>query len=273
MADNACLTLDEIHEEEVRLLLKFDAFCRDHGLRYSLCGGTLLGAVRHKGFIPWDDDIDLNMPRPDWDRLVSMRDAFKADTGLEIVPADGALIDSAPFVKVVNPRIAVQPEAELSPSLLWIDVIPLDGLPAKEEDVRRIYGSALRIRKTFAVAVTTAASGHSGPRRLFKRITGPILRAFKLQRVFSARLDDLARNIPYGSTGYVGAISWGMYGAGERMPLKEYESTVSLEFEGHEFSSMSCWDQYLSGIYGDYMKLPPEGERVNHGMKAWRIDQ
>ena len=63
------LTLDEVHEELLNLLLRFDAFCKEHNLRYSLDSGTLLGAVRHKGFIPWDDDIDLNMPRPDYDRL------------------------------------------------------------------------------------------------------------------------------------------------------------------------------------------------------------
>lgn len=57
------LTLDEVHEELLNLLLRFDAFCKEHNLRYSLDSGTLLGAVRHKGFIPWDDDIDLNMPR------------------------------------------------------------------------------------------------------------------------------------------------------------------------------------------------------------------
>lgn len=82
-SDRRFLTLDEIHAVELSLLLKFDAFCKDHGLRYSLAGGTLLGAVRHKGFIPWDDDIDLCMPRPDWDRLVQIaqEDAIPEETG------------------------------------------------------------------------------------------------------------------------------------------------------------------------------------------------
>lgn len=75
------LSLEEIQGEELKLLLAFDAFCSRHGLRYSLAGGTLLGAVRHKGFIPWDDDVDLCMARPDWDRLVSLRRELEGGDG------------------------------------------------------------------------------------------------------------------------------------------------------------------------------------------------
>ena len=66
------LTPNEIKAEELAMLVEFEDLCRREGLRYSLAGGTLLGAVRHKGFIPWDDDIDVSMPRPDFDRLVAL---------------------------------------------------------------------------------------------------------------------------------------------------------------------------------------------------------
>lgn len=81
MNDNTLLSLDEVHRELLKILVRFDVFCKEHELRYSLSGGTLLGAVRHKGFIPWDDDIDLNVPRPDWDKLVSLRDELKKIQG------------------------------------------------------------------------------------------------------------------------------------------------------------------------------------------------
>ena len=66
------LTLDEIKKTELEILLYFDRICRKNGLKYSMCAGTLLGAVRHQGFIPWDDDIDLSMPRPDYEQLNEM---------------------------------------------------------------------------------------------------------------------------------------------------------------------------------------------------------
>ncbi len=266
------LSLDEIHEEEIKLLLAFDAFCKDFDIRYSLAGGTLLGAIRHKGFIPWDDDIDLSVPRPDWDKLISLRDIFKDETGFEISPAFGSSINATPFIKVINPHIAVQEEGKRDESFLWLDVIPLDGLPASDPEVLRIYKRALFLRKTHAIAVSTADSGSNGPRRLFKHIFGPVLRAFKTQRLVESVLNNFARRTPYGSTCYIGAITWGLYGAGERMPLCDYEKTVLLDFEGHKFSCMSCWDEYLSGIYGDYMQLPPEDQRVTHGLKAWVVD-
>lgn len=266
------LSLDEIHAEELRMLLAFDGFCRDEGLRYSLAGGTLLGAVRHRGFIPWDDDVDVCMPRPDWDRLVAAAGGLGAKTGFELEPYAGTDISATPFVKVVDPGIAVQAEAELSQSRLWLDVFPVDGLPADNGEVAGIYSRAQRERAALFIATSTAVSGHNALRRAVKALAGPVLRAFHAQRAFGARLDRLARAIPYGTTPYVGAVTWGMYGVGERMPLAGFEKRATVRFEGHDLPCMSCWDEYLTGIYGDYMQLPPVEKRKTHGMKAWRVE-
>lgn len=272
--DRQFLTLDEIHAVELSLLLKFDAFCKDHGLRYSLAGGTLLGAVRHKGFIPWDDDIDLCMPRPDWDRLVQIaqEDAIPKETGFEARPFFMTELSDTPLLKIVDPRWMVQAEAENEETNLWLDVIPVDGLPSDERDLSHLYSKARVLRKTLMIGTSTAESGHSRARRAFKYIAGPVLRAFNAVKYLGRALDVLARKIPYGSTPYVGVLTWGLYGTGERVPLAGFEKVVELEFEGHEFSCMSCWDEYLSGIYGDYMRLPPEDQRVTHGMKVWKAN-
>lgn len=272
MNDNMFLSLDEVHAELLKVLVRFDTFCKEHEVRYSLAGGTLLGAVRHKGFIPWDDDIDLNVPRPDWDRLVSMRDELKHDTGLEVIPFFGSDIDATPFIKVIDSHIAVQSESEREPSYLWVDVFPVDGLPESLQKTKRVYKQALFIRKSLAIAVSTAESGHSAPRRIFKKAMGPVLRAVNAQRFLGAKLDSFSRKIPFGSTPYVGGVAWGMYGAGERVSLGGFERLVSLEFEGFAFSCMSCWDEYLTGLYGDYMQLPPVEKRATHEMRAWYVD-
>ena len=271
-AGRVYLPLEEIHAEELKMLLAFDAFCSRHGLRNSLAGGTLLGAVRHKGFIPWDDDVDLCMARPDWDRLVSLGRELEGETGLVLAPYTMTDMGATPFVKVVNPGIAVQAKAEQSGSFLWLDVFPVDGLPSTESEVDDVYRRAKRIRSALFLATSTAASGHSVPRRMVKAVAGPVLRAAHAERGLGARLDRFARRIPYGSTAYVGAITWGMYGPGERMALDGFEERADVEFEGHVLPCMSCWHEYLTGIYGDYMQLPPEHKRVTHGMKAWRVE-
>lgn len=272
MNDNTLLSLDEVHRELLKILVRFDVFCKEHELRYSLSGGTLLGAVRHKGFIPWDDDIDLNVPRPDWDRLVSLRDELKKNTGLEVIPYLGSDIETTPFIKLINSHIAVQCESERESSYLWVDVFPVDGLPESLIDTERVYKRVNLIRKMLFVSVSTAESGHNAARRLFKKAIGPVLRTLNAEHFLGARLDSIARTIPFGSTPYVGGVTWGMYGAGERVSLEGFERLTSLEFEGSVFSCMSCWDEYLTGLYGDYMQLPPIEKRVTHKMRAWYVD-
>lgn len=271
MSDTKYLSLEEIHAEELRLLLQFDAFCKWHSLKYSLGGGTLLGAVRHRGFIPWDDDIDLCMARPEWNRLVSLGSELRSSTGLLIAPYFGCNLENTPFVKIIDESIKVQASAEFSESNLWLDVMPVDGLPESPTEIDRVYRDAYLIRKAVMMATSTAESGHSPLRRTVKRIAGPVLRASNAASRYGAKLNRLATKIEYGSTSTVGAITWGMYGVGEAMPLKGFEEQVAVQFEGHELPCMSCWHEYLSGIYGDYTQLPPEDKRVTHGIKAWRV--
>ena len=96
------LTLREVHEELLKLLARFDTFCKAHNLRYSLEAGTLIGAIRHKGFIPWDDDVDISMPRPDYERLISYQDDL-GDHMYLILSEDSAF--AYPFMKLCTDEV------------------------------------------------------------------------------------------------------------------------------------------------------------------------
>ena len=125
------LNLDEIKDIELSLLIEFDKLCKKNGLYYTLCGGTLLGAVRHRGFIPWDDDIDILMPRPDYDRLLNNLyiDRRTLPTHMEFVSwKEGS--SNFLFIKLMDNRTKVVVDY-LNPALggkhIWIDIFPIGG--------------------------------------------------------------------------------------------------------------------------------------------------
>ena len=268
--EKALLNAKEIKAELLAMLTEFDALCKREGLRYSLAGGTLLGAVRHKGFIPWDDDIDLAMPRPDYERLVKIARGGRLPKGFDLAPMTGSW-DHPVFVKFLNPSIEVEVRYQDGEKQLWLDVLPIDGLPDDIDEVARLYRLAEKCRRVIAFCIADSHQGKTGLKRLLKPLLVPIANAAGLRERAGERLDLLGKRIGFGETPWVGALSWGLYGAGERYPISGWDEMVEVEFEGKKFPSIGCWDEYLHGIYGDYMQLPPVEKRVNHEMKAWRV--
>ena len=263
------LSGDEIKAGELRMLVALDEFCRNRGLVCLLIGGTLLGAVRHQGFIPWDDDIDVGMPRPQFDRLVSMGEELCEETGLELRGYAGVPLDKAPLVKLCDPGIHVREASAVSDGWLWVDVMPIDGLPADDAELEVAYRGARRLQRLLMALNSTARSSGSKARAVAKLLMRPLGRVPWFNRTVAGQLDGLGRRVPYGSTPYAGVLTWGMYGVGERCPLEGIERPITVTFEGREFLAASCWDEYLTGIYGDYMIPPSEGARKSHGLVAW----
>lgn len=263
------LSLQEIKKIELRILLVFDEFCKNNSLTYYLSGGTLLGAIRHKGFIPWDDDIDVCMPRADYEKFINIfhnkQLALKSNRLGNM---------STPFTKIIDTTTIVKSHVAIgdTDTNIWIDIFPIDGLPDSMILTRWIYAKATFYRAIYVSGATKIGSGSSILRKFIKLLLKPI--SYICSAKYCTRaMEKIAAQYSYEKSQYVGAITWGLYGAGERMLKSEFEKAVEVEFEGHKFPAFSCWDSYLKGLYGDYMQLPPVEKRKTHDMEAYLIEE
>lgn len=269
------LSMDEIKNIELQLLVDFDRFCKENNLYYTLCGGTLLGAIRHKGFIPWDDDIDVLMPRPDYERLINnIKIDYNCFLEYEKVLhwKNGSL--NYPFIKLVDTRTVLDAayyNSDLGVNNIWIDIFPIDGNPADSRKLKKIYNRSLYFRKILCIKLAQRGEGKT----LIKRILKPLLINLLSLLSFSKLckyIDDLSKTYDFDESKYIGGILWG-YGPQERIDKKEYMTPIKVEFEGHLFNAPSNYHEYLSGLYKDYMQLPPEDQRTVHGIKAYMREE
>lgn len=265
------MSLQEIQQAELALMTLFDSVAREYGLRYSLCAGTLLGAVRHKGFIPWDDDIDVMMPRPDYEKLIRLNREKKLwpehveSRCLE----DGTL--ASPYMKLFDTRTKVVEHnfTQDDVQALWIDVFPVDGLPEGEKALRNHYRKAMMLCRMNVASVVRNGYGSSGIIILLKDVfMKPAARIIGRKRIAELQKKN-AMQFPFGKTKNCGMVTWAYDGPGQALPFEEYDNLIEMPFEGHSFLGLPDWDKNLTGIFGDYMQLPPEEDRITHELEAY----
>lgn len=273
---NNFLTIEEIHKEELIMLQTFVNFCEEHNLQYFICGGTLLGAVRHKGFIPWDDDIDILMPRPDFEKFqeIVKKNNLLIDHYLE-VHSFGLKNLNDPFCKVMNLNTVMDKhyiEDEFDKHL-WLDVFPMDGLPESDKKTKKIYKKILFLRRILVMLKAKEEVIKNESKTKLKAMIKPIIRIMLkpigVQGIVKM-IDNTCKKYDYETLKYVGGIAWG-YGPQEKL-LKENIKDCKISFEGLQVNTFSCYDEYLKNLYGDYMKLPPKEKQVAHIMKVRKIE-
>ena len=272
---DSCLTLDELHQEQVKILKVLVNFLEEHNLTYFLAGGTLLGAIRHKGFIPWDDDIDLLMPRPDYEKLKEL--TYKKPLAENII-VQSILDDDAiyPFCKVCNINYRVKEEMweENENSYLWIDIFPLDGLSENEEINKKLFKKVHSLRHLLSLRIIDKSKIKEDSTTKLKAFIKPLYKKFVdliPLKTIGNKIEKISRTYNYDDCEYVGCLHWG-YGPQERMKKKDLQTIVKVDFEGMKVNAFSCWDEYLHNLFGDYMTIPPADKRIVHLAKITKVN-
>lgn len=262
------LGIEEIKDIELKILSEVAEFCDDHGIRYFLACGTLLGAVRHKGFIPWDDDVDIAMPRADYEMFISQ---FSSERYV----LHDFRIDKKypyPFAKVSDSRTCLIEDTESPASMgVYIDIFPIDGLPEDEKKRKRFFKTLEWDRRILAWKRNAVCKTVGAVHKIIQVIAKIVLKPISVNRLVH-RYDKHVKKYDYNTALNVGHfVTKATWGA-DAKPKSLFSNAIKYEFEQEWFWIPSDYETYLTIEYGDYMKLPPEEDRVSHHgyMAYWK---
>lgn len=250
------LTLTELQAYLTDALVAFDTYCRAHDIRYSLCGGTLIGAVRHGGWIPWDDDIDVMMTRSEYRRLTRcwQRDPdpkYVLLTDTADAPAFAA--ESGKWYAAATAPTAPDDDYDIG---LFMDIFVADGLPDAPDAAQAHLDTVHRLGRRYH-------SMYKRRHRPFWRLLQRLVPSLRPARIYERLTREITR---YDDTQPHVAL---LLGSGhdlsrEMMPREYFDEFVDLDFAGHPIRAIAAYDDYLRRYYGDYMQLPPESERRSY---------
>lgn len=256
------VSIKDIQSKMLDILVYFRDFCNENNLKFVLCGGTCLGAVRHKGFIPWDDDIDVFMLREDYEKLGKLW-AEKADTSRYSCVRSNESINirhSATEIKDNNTTFINKHSVDLDIHHgLMIDVIPVDGVAdTKWRRILQMIDSMM-----FCCFNFQRLPDHKGKLTYYAtKLALGIFRSpkirYKLWKGAENRLSKYGTN----NSEYVASFAEGATIMRMHFPTSWFTEPEYMDFEGHSMPVPADVDKYLCMNFGDYLKLPPEQERV-----------
>lgn len=261
---------DKEYLQRLLQVMKYlDSFCTDHNIKYFACGGTAIGAVRHKGFIPWDDDIDVFMARPDYEKFLLLRKDLE-DTDYEIQDMREAYYP-VPYAKFVHKYSSVW-ECERNPYVygVYIDILPLDEVGNDRQRTSELFRKNKKYSNLFSRSLQNNFCKSELSRLKRLNITSWV--RWIINVFFVKPLASYWRKQVYSITEQIKAERgdcYMFYGTPYKMekeifPKEWFSSQVQVSFENIEIKLPNGWHEYLSKLYGDYMTPPPADKRATH---------
>lgn len=253
------INLETLKKLQLDILEFVDKFCREKNINYWLNCGTLLGAIRHKGYIPWDDDVDLGMLRDDYDKF--RKEFNESSDRYKFVCIENSPNFYVPFGKVCDTKtVLYEPDEKGFKSSVCIDVFVYDNAPDDDLALNKMFDKRDRLRRAYYLQNGQNSNNGSGFKKIAKK-----MRYFFYKHFFSKRfLQKLIINSKKYSNKETSRV--GNFTGYDRMSCdkKVFSSFIDVEFEGRYFKAPVGYDEWLKSYYGDYMKLPPEEKRVSH---------
>lgn len=261
--------LEKMRKTQLNILIEFHRVCEELGVNYTLSSGTLLGAVRHGGFIPWDDDIDVSMLREDYDRFVAEGQRLLPEhlfiqtheTDKNHLNGFGKIRDTSTILKELSTQHFDMKHG------VYIDIFPIDRV-SSNKIIRRLDNLFLAIIKIIKHSYHQEwiSNTQNKVKRIVKKIITPLLRKClsinRLNRIetYIRTKNNKEKNRYTYADRYM--LRPTRLKDSMLMPIEMFFDYCDIEFEGYTFRAIKDWDAYLRIIYGDYMKQPPEHERI-----------
>lgn len=263
------LSIDDIQEIGVEILVHIDTICRKNNIEYSIYYGSLIGSERHLGYIPWDDDLDIVLTRPNYDRLIEL--LAKDETYL-LLSLETRKEYRYGFAKLVDKRTCMKTKQfyhSEDPELgVFVDIFPIDGFPSDEAE-RKEFGERsnrylnnmlLSLNASYAISKTRwKAYGkrvlhYPKQRKLLKQGDYNHWRSLLMSELPKYPIEDASL------CGYIEFIDeeWGLF------PTEWFKHYEDVEFAGKTVRAIKDRKKFLELRYGDYMEMPPESERITH---------
>ena len=264
---------EELKRIQMEILEYLDSFCKKNNIQYWLDCGTLLGAIRHKGYIPWDDDIDVGMLREDYNKFISLSSSFNDNEKyiFKCYEIDknwkyqiGKILDNSTVLYEPDEKHGIK-------TAVNIDIFVHDNAPSNDKELRKMYDKRdlyIKLNKCQNIK-----RFYTEEKQKYNFIRYPIYYFFKIfpKNYFVKKLIDNSMKLKDKNTGYVGFF---MGIAKTRCPISVFKSFVSADFEGKKFPIPKEYDKWLKKLYGDYMKLPPvEKQKTHHNFVAYYKDK
>lgn len=263
------LNLKEVKAIQLNILEEVASFCENNNIRYSLYFGTLLGAVRHQGYIPWDDDIDIMMPRPDYNKFISTFNPSNNEFRVRCSLDD----ESYPFTfaKVEKVKSKLVEFTDISYNIgVNIDVFSIDGVPEEQKKFDKFFKT---LKLQYDILLIKTVKIHFKNRSAFKNLAILVLKLLFKAISYKKNIKSIDKKITkheFVKSKYVMACCYPGIKKHQKLEREIYEEFVDIDFESKKYKVIKRFDEYLKMQYGNYMKLPPANERVGiHSYKAY----